>query len=243
MKTVIIATPAFGGSITLHYMDSLLKTVHEMASRFMPYATHFKENESLIPRARNHHAHVALKNNVDTLVFIDADISWQKEDFFALVNSHKPVVGGTYFRKSFPLQLNFNPTLEHAEQFFNGGPDRSPELFENFKANCSDIEANGEVQVNHVPTGFLKIDLDVLKTLAEKVPKYRYDTGVEGSEVELHADLFPTGIRNGAYMSEDWGFCELCREHNIPIFLNTKIVVDHTGSTYKYSYSDLELNK
>ena len=48
--------------------------------------------------------------------------------------------------------------------------------------------------------------------------------------VTRYYDFFPVTVRDNRLMSEDWMFCELCRDNDVPIYLNANVVCDHVGS-------------
>ena len=187
---------------------------------------YFIDNESLIQRARNQCATFALENNYDRLLFVDADISWEPNDLVLLLNSTHAVIGGTYPTKCIPPFINFNPLKEHIDQHFSGTFDRSIEAFRKYREICAN--KNGEVQVMHVPTGFLQINVKVLEKLSKVVETY-----ISGRDQKMRYDFFPCRVRNGVLESEDWGFCSLCRDNGIPVYLQTKIILSHTG-TYEF---------
>src|SRR5207253_10033144 len=87
----------------------------------------------------------------------------------------------------------------------------------------------GEIEVQHIPTGFMMIDVSVFKQLAGLVPFYINKDGY-GDMPNKVSDFFPVRVHNGVMESEDWAFCTICRENGIPIYLNTNIICDHTGS-------------
>jgi len=223
---LLVATPAFGGFVSTGYTKSAIQTKELLLKNNINVHFYFIDNESLIQRARNQCATFALKNKYDRLLFIDADISWEPDDLVHLLNSNKAVVGGTYPTKCIPPYVNFNPLLEDIDKYFSAGFDRSFETFKKYRENCAD--ENGEVKVMHVPTGFLQINVKVLEKLSTLVETYR-----NGRDGEMRYDFFPCRVRNGVLESEDWGFCSLCRDNGIPVYLQTKIILSHTG-TYEF---------
>jgi len=223
---LLIATPAFGGLISTGYGKSAIQTKELMLKNDIGVSFYFIDNESLIQRGRNQCATFALKNKYDRIIFIDADISWEPEDIALLLKSNKMVVGGTYPTKCIPPYINFNPLMNDIDTYFPTQFDRSMESFKKYREVCAD--ANGEVEVMHVPTGFLQINVFVLEKLSKVVEQYR-----SGLSNETRYDFFPVRVKNGILESEDWGFCSLCREHGIPVYLQTKIVLAHTG-TYEF---------
>ncbi|MEW5896443.1 MAG: hypothetical protein AB1668_02015 [Nanoarchaeota archaeon] len=96
---------------------------------------------------------------------------------------------------------------------------------------------NPLLQVKYAPTGFMYIKKDVLETLHKYCKKYLSDRRaphqVFFSEKEAAgmqvAEMFPVSVQEGVLESEDWGFCRLCAENEIKVFLHTEVVVEHHG--------------
>lgn len=226
--SLLIATPAFGGLIYYTYVQSILDTFVWCANEQIPVNAHFMGNESLITRARNTCAALATNNEFDKLLFIDADISWTQKDLWRLYYSDKKIIGGVYPQKHFPLRMNFNALYEHRVKYFSN-MKVSPADFAIYASE--EASEAGEVEVEHLPTGFMMIDKSVLHDLIPRVPHYEstHMTGAS-AQVTQFADLFRCGARNGSYASEDWHFCELAREHGHSVWLNTKVILPHTGT-------------
>lgn len=219
---LLIATPAYGGLLTTGYAHSALQTKDFLSRNNIDVHFYFIDNESLIQKGRNQCASYALKEKYDRIIFIDADIRWTVDDIVYLINSSRLVIGGTYPCKAVPIRLSFNPLPKDIDLYFGGVCDRGVKGFRKFKESCAD--ENGEVEVLHVPTGFLQIRIEVLQKLAESVPQYM-------SAGNLQYNFFPVRVTpEGVLESEDWGFCSLCREHGIPVYMQTKSVLAHTGS-------------
>lgn len=225
--SLLIATPAYAGLVYYTYTQSLLNTFVWCGNEGIRVNAHLMGNESLITRARNTCAAVAINNEFDKLLFIDADVSWTTDDIWRLYYSDKKIIGGIYPQKHLPMQMNFNALLPHRKKYFAGS--RSPANFAIYAKEEAD--ETGEVEVEHIPTGFLMIDKEVLLDLAPRVPHYEstHMTGVSAQTTRF-ADLFQSGAKNGVFRSEDWGFCDLARQHGHSIWLNTRVILPHTGT-------------
>lgn len=75
MRKVLIGTPSYDGTLTIHYVNSLINTL-----RLMPKDVGinylFIAMDALVQRARNDLIVSAVRGNVDDLIFIDADVAW-----------------------------------------------------------------------------------------------------------------------------------------------------------------------
>jgi len=217
MLKILIATPAYGGQLTTKYCGSLMTTIQYAARDKIGIKVLFLDNESLIQRARNKCAWYALEEGqADKLMFIDADIGWTYENFKRIATANKEVIGGTYPVKQLPSRLNYNLLID------------------------AQTDLSGVIEVKHLPTGFMCININTLRKLTEYAPTYdALDTMglTDGSESVTMWDLFPCGVRDGIFESEDWGFCSFAREHGVRIWLDTDVVCTHTG-TYTFTTED-----
>jgi hypothetical protein len=233
---ILVGTPAFGGQITTDYLVSMVTTTRGFIRDNVEFVIYTLTNESLISRGRNTIANAAVEGGYDKLVFIDADIGWQYSDMCLLLNSPRPIVGGTYPLKAFPIAMNFNPLMQHMELFETEGPNgkmyrKTMDKMALYKEKYADT--NGEVEVMHVPTGFMSINVAVLKHLKDKVASYTQRDFHTGKTTIIH-EYFPIRIKNGVLESEDWAFCSIARENGIPVYMNANIITAHTGThTFK----------
>lgn len=99
--------------------------------------------------SRNFLVRQFLNTKCDEFVFIDADVVAKRYDLIRLVNHNRDVVAGIY------------P--------FKADEEGYPVILKDGDINP---EADGLIEVDHVPTGFLKIKRHVLETLARKAPKF-----------------------------------------------------------------------
>ncbi|MBI4151502.1 hypothetical protein HY496_00905 [Candidatus Woesearchaeota archaeon] len=238
-EKIMLGMPAYGGNVQVLCFKSVLRLFQDprIAAKYTLEVIAL-QNESLISRARQELAKAAITRGYDRLFFIDADTAFTPDQFLAIVDADKEVIGGTYLKKSLQKPgLNFNVTREINEEMLRrfGITPTTLAGFEIFKREyCKESPI---VKVNHVPTGFLSIKTDVLRRLSEKVPQYlsgvcdpnRVFYSPEEVEKMKVAELFPVSVQNGTLESEDWGFCRLCRENGIEVYLHTGVVVEHIG--------------
>jgi hypothetical protein len=208
---LLIATPCYGGQLYSSYAGSMVSTVQGLTRSKVQFDWFFMSNESLIPRARNKCMHYALTGGYDKLMFIDADISWTWKDLERLLVSRKNIVGGNYPLKKLPLKANYIPY-----------PDQMP-------------NQEGEVEVEYLATGFMLINLKMVRNYCDSVKRYPA-TDSRGTTVMM-GDFFPSGPTATGYESEDWGFCTLMRKHDITVWLNANVTLPHTG-TYTFDLND-----
>lgn len=224
-KKVLVATPAYGSLVTLNYLNGIISLLTTKIDGWL-FAFRNIGNEALIQRARQFLAQYAIANDFDKLLFIDADIGFSGEDVKRIINHDKPVVGGLYPVKKIPPYLNFNPLPGHDLKEF--GKINDLDGIKKYAAKYGDSQEL--VEVVHVPTGFLCIDVSVLKQVSGSVPAYKNSKSSGYPDIGKIPELFPVRIKNGALESEDWAFCSLCRENNIKIYLDTRIILTHSAN-------------
>ena len=212
---IFIATPC-QGQLSSKWFTSFLETFVALAPAHQ-LSVFVHDRDNFIARARNSAAMNMLKGGFDKLFFIDSDQNWTAENVFQILNSDKKIVGGTYPHKKYPLSMVFNALEKHEDMF--SLKDKSMEAFYRYREKYAD--ANGEVEVKQLPTGFMMIDRRVLEKMVVDRPKYWGNQLSDGNR-EVVTDFFPCGIVPTPdddksvvpihdYDTEDWGFCRAAR--------------------------------
>jgi len=92
-----IATPCYGDSVTVEYLQSISKLFPELEKRNIKFNFITVATESLITRARNGMMSNFLDNKDYThLLFIDSDIEFDPISVVKLLQCDHDVVGGIY---------------------------------------------------------------------------------------------------------------------------------------------------
>jgi len=219
---IVVATPCYGGNVSVNYVNSLVRSSALFQSHGLKLHVTFLSNHSLIPMARNKIVSDIFrndKNDWESIVWIDADISWEPEDLLKLVLHDEDVVCGTY-RKKIHNSCHFTIKMIKG----NETPDE-----------------RGLIEVEATGTGFLRVSKKAMQDLMDHEPEF-YTEKV--TQPELNVDqievknLFQCGIKNGEMLSEDFYFCTKLRERGYKIMLDTNIDLGHDGSfTYRGSMS------
>lgn len=226
---ILIATPCFGGNLDADFSGCLLNSLKHLGERGIHAEIYQVSNESYIGRARNNCAAFFLRGDYDKLLFIDADQTWRNDELDRLVDSKRTVVGGVYSKKTLPLDLNFTPLPAHSREFFPSG-SKPPEAFLSY-AKLAD--ESGEIEVQHLATGFLMISREVFEALKEGCPSYLTKDNQHAEEVR-HWEFFPCGVLQERLLTEDFFFCSQAREAGHPPYLSIYAMPGHIG---KFNYS------
>jgi hypothetical protein len=97
---IFIATPAYGGQVTVEYMMGLRHLTESLTASGLQYHLALLAKESLITRARNKLAADFRASDCTHLLFIDADVGFNARDFKALLDADVDVVCGAYPMKN-----------------------------------------------------------------------------------------------------------------------------------------------
>lgn len=212
-RKVMIATPAYDGRIDAWYNHSLLLTERACAKNNILIDPIYVCYDALVEKARNDLFAYAYENNYDDLVYIDADISWDPQQFLRLLSHPVDFVAGIYPKKSeiedFPVNLIGEISIQ-----------------------------NGLMEVASVPTGFLRLSKNAINILWKACPPYTIS-----QDPKVFKHVFQTGVLGGRYISEDILTCLKWRELGNKVYLDPFISVAHSGHrTWRNNFMDF-LNK
>jgi len=238
---IVVATPAYGGQCMTAFAHSVMALQDIARQTGMGWNFMTINNESLVQRARNTIAADFLATSGTHLLFIDADIGFDALDVIRLLDAQKPVVAGVYPKKSIDWQrVSFaaargESDLQEYSAMYNLN-------FEFAKVDGKDvIEAEDHlIKVKDAATGFLLIERAVFERMIEAYPDIAYTANVNQREGQTHHAFFDCWIDpvTKTYLSEDWAFCRRCQEMGIPIWVDSRIRLSHSG-TYVFDGAPL----
>lgn len=209
---LVIATPCYGGVLTVPYFNAALKTVQELRAADVPHVWLTASNDSLVSRARNTCVAWALaRPETSHLLFIDADIDWPEGAIVRLLERDRDIVAATYPMKVEPSQWTFAPLLPSIEEL--------------------EVDEAGLVEIAACGAGFLLIKRSVFERMMAAHPELRYEgsgSSTPGAEPYLH-DFFSVRIVDGTLLGEDFSFCRRWRDLGGQIWLDPTIILGHHG--------------
>jgi predicted O-methyltransferase YrrM len=199
---VFIATPTYD-SLSAGYTFALFHTAQELEKRGISSELAIYSGDCHVDDARNRLVRDFLETDCTDLVFIDADLRWQPEDFIKLISYDRDVVASTY------------PLKQDEEKY----PVRflSEEIWS---------DADGLIEVESVPTGFLRIKRHVLQKLADNAVKFKPKSD-NRSDLPL---IFERQVHDGMRWGGDYTFCRKWREFG-SIYLDPTMWFDHYGES------------
>lgn len=209
-RHVAIGTPAYSNHVTTPYVRALLKSMNTIAQAGHSVSWLCHGNVAAVPRIRNRIVQEALDLEVTDLVFIDGDIAWGDDMLVRLLAWDTPIVGAvmptttsTFGKKKYPFRSLTQGYLQVQD---------------------------GLVEVEGLPTAFLRIRRDALKVLADAVDKVVIGSNEEQMVVPRLFDYsvqpFHEG-RTNTHAGEDFTFCVLARNYGFKVMLDPYIKLGH----------------
>lgn len=198
---VLMCTPIRGNSTVTLYTAGLLQS-SGLHGGWLPMA-----GQSDIYVARNVLANEFLgKKEFDTLICVDSDIGFTRQNFQDLIESDGLIVSGLYTDKCQP------PTAFCRDEEGNQVP-------------LEDIPAVGMIRTGFVPGGFLKIEREAFNKIIASglVPTY--------GPTDNFYQFYNGRIYNKNLLSEDYSFSWLARQAGIDVWMNCGIRLNHDGRT------------
>ena len=235
-RGIYVATPCYGCILNVNYLQSLLGLQAACLRRGISCYVDFIGNESLVQRARNILAARFLQSaDANThLVFIDADIGFDPDLVFRLLDLDRDVVTGIYPKK-FIDWPGVRRSIDVGLDPRSGGLD--------FNINIIGQNAaveNGFIEVLDSATGFMMISKSALRKM---VARYR-DTlhcvndiqGGGDNRVDTYVAVFDCMIDpvSRRYLSEDYAFCRRWQQMGGKIWADVITPLIHVGN-YVYN--------
>jgi hypothetical protein len=228
---LVIATPCFGGQISVLYtaslfrLDRLIRTYAGVTLKVL-----FKDGDALITRARASLISQFLDDPAAThLLFIDADIGFEPGQVLRLLECGADMCAAVYPIK----RIDWEKVKAAVEA---GRADAAVAALKYvFEVEDPEtvIEKCGFIKVRYAGTGFLMITRQALEQMCAHYPQLRYkrDHSADASlPSENRYALFECMIsEDGTYLSEDFAFCKRWTEMGGEIWADLNSKLDHVG--------------
>lgn len=201
--------PCYGGQISEQTFMGIVKWSNQAKELGIDWTVETLVNESLISRGRNTLTARFLNNKKTThLFFIDADIGFEPWHVLTVLNHDKDVVCGLYPMKSLPLKW-----------VVNGVP------------GVDEKRDDYLIEVSKSGTGFMCIKSHVFEELKKHpaVKPFNNDIGLPKELDQYMYTYFDSAVRENRYYSEDWTFCENWRDLGGQVWIDSRVLLKHTG--------------
>jgi len=231
---LVVGTPCYGGQVTTAYASSLLMLQHACLRRGGTDLTVLMQaGDALITRARQNLVPHFLDNATAThLLFVDADIGFDPDQVFRLVDCDADMTAAAY-------------PIKRVDWAKFGALARAGRSHPESEALSYALELEGPerialrgrfVKARYAGTGFLMIRRAALVAMMEHYPELRYtrehqiDDPLRGSQ--WRSALFNCMIdaASGNYLSEDFSFCRRWTDMGGEIWVDLESRLNHVGS-------------
>jgi hypothetical protein len=228
---LVIATPCFGGQISVLYAASLFKlqklirTYSDLNLKVL-----FKDGDALITRARASLISQFLDDlDATHLLFIDADIGFEPDQVLRLIECGADMCAAIYPIKRIDWD-KVRMTIEATRP--NPAAAALKYVFEVDDPGAL-VESVGYVKVRYAGTGFLMIRRRALAKMCAHYPQLQYkrDHSIDATTVsDNRFALFECMIaEDGTYLSEDFAFCKRWTDIGGEIWADLKSKLAHVG--------------
>lgn len=230
---LFIGTPAYGGMITVHYMQSIFALLYQETITDLNVMLRVEANESLITRGRNTIVAAFLDlppEPEDFMMFIDADIGFSVSQIKRMLDFNRDVVIGMC-----PLKkINYD---QAARDRFNAGEPLETAQLRYIGVPCDGEEfklIDGFVTGIYGGTGFMMIKRGALELMTAKYPETHYTAAHNSPSDNQSSNLFSLfdcmiEPETGHYLSEDYTFCYRWRKLGGTVWLDTRSKLTHVG--------------
>lgn len=200
-QKVFIAVAAYQGC-GAGFCWSLFHTGAALERAGLQYELAIYAGNCHVDDSRNRLVRDFLRSDCTDLVFLDADIGWQADDFLKLLAYDRDVVAGVYPKKhgddSYPVKLL------PGEQW---------------------SDADGLIEVQGAPTGFLRIRRGVLELMAAEAAHYN----AKNDGAYATPCIFERQIHDGSRWGGDYVFCRKWRAMGGRIYIDPAMRFEHAG--------------
>jgi hypothetical protein len=231
---LVVATPCFGGQVSSIYASSIFQLQRVLRSKSnVQLKVLLRDGDALITRARANLMTMFLDDPTAThFLFIDADIGFEPDQVFRLIESGADVVAGVYPIK----RVNWEKAQRAIETKRTNLPSASLDYV--LEINDPDHVAvvNGFTRVRYAGTGFLMIRRHVFEKMCAH-PAYAALQFFREHSLDALAGspnrfaLFECMIdpKTGTYLSEDFAFCKRWTDIGGEIWADLQSELDHVG--------------
>jgi hypothetical protein len=235
MAHIFLATPCYGGMVTVRYFHSIINLMAYGQANRLAVTVETLAGDSLITRGRNSLVAKFLSHPHAThLLFVDADIGFEPAQVAKLLALNEGIAACMYPLK----QLVWD---EAAVARARGGELITTAALRYVGHPCAGSEQSRRgdfVIADYVGTGFMLVARDAITRLIEAHPELHYTMAHVPDDVppqHLYA-LFDTSIdpETRHYLSEDYTFCARWRALGGKIWLDTQSSLTHAGA-YEYA--------
>jgi hypothetical protein len=236
-KSFHILTPKYSGMSMVNYESSMTQLIDTTRKYGVSYSFSSTYNESLITRARNRLVDEFMKSSSCThAVFIDADIGFNPDDLFRMLDLDLDIAGAPCVKKVIDWPrivqaIRKNPELPAGELANLGG-----QYVFHLLNPANQLVINQPIEVSVIGTGLMMIRRNVFEDFKEQYPDRWYESKNDPAALPGPTwNFFRVGIdqETREYDSEDYCFCKDCRKIGFKVWMCPWMRTSHQG-TYTF---------
>ncbi|GGF33072.1 hypothetical protein GCM10011611_44130 [Aliidongia dinghuensis] len=227
-----IGTPCYGGQVTSQFAVSLLKLQRACDQRGIGFTVLLQGGDALVTRARQNVVAHFLGNPAAThLLFVDADIGFEPEAAFRLLDFGADMAAGVYPTKKIDWPKVKAVAAQGREPIEAAALSYVLEFLDPGRIGVRD----GFARVRYAGTGFLMIRRPVLERMQAHYAELKYAREHQANDPLKDSPhryaLFDCLIdrETGTYLSEDFSFCRRWTAMGGEIWADLQSRLSHTG--------------
>jgi hypothetical protein len=229
---LVVATPCFGGQVSSIYASSIFQLQRAMRTKSnIELKVLMRDGDALITRARANLMTLFLDDPTAThFLFIDADIGFEPEQVFRLIESGADMVAGVYPIK----RVNW----DKAKRVIESKRPKVPSAALDYVLEINDPDhvavVNGFTRVRYAGTGFLMIRRHVFEKMCLAYASLQFFRehsldALAGSPNRFALFECMIDPKSGTYLSEDFAFCKRWTDMGGEIWADLQSRLDHVG--------------
>ena len=228
---LMVGTPCFGGNATHVYITSIIKLQKLCLMRGVGFELQLLSGDALVTRARNTIVTQFLDHGQAThLIFIDADIGFDPQAIFDMIDFDKDIVGGIYPAKTVNWDLVGKNAIEN-----HPDPRSASMTYVVSFGEAKLLETQGHfARGEYLGNGFMMIKRRVFEVMKEKYPQLRYDRinttpDPQRGSPNRYAFFECVIDEEGYYLPEDYTFCKRWTDTGGEIWVDIASKLTHHG--------------
>ena len=230
---LVIGTPCYGRQVTDLYAASLLKLLLACQRRDIRLQVQMTGSDALITRARQNVVAQFLAIEAAThLLFIDADIGFEPEQVFRLIDFDAAMTAAIYPIK----RLDWDKVAATVQAGRAPLSSAALSYMVEFEGGAQIAVRDGFARVSYAGTGFLMIRREALLAMIQHYPELRYSHDHKPNDKlagsPWRSALFNCMIddKTGTYLSEDFSFCRRWTAMGGEIWADLESRLTHVGA-------------
>jgi hypothetical protein len=229
---LVVATPCFGGQVSSIYASSIFQLQRAVRAKSnIELKVLMRDGDALITRARANLMTLFLDDPTAThFLFVDADIGFEPEQVFRLIESGADMVAGVYPIK----RVNW----DKAKRVIESKRPKVPSAALDYVLEINDPDhvavVNGFTRVRYAGTGFLMIRRHVFEKMCLAYASLQFFRehsldALAGSPNRFALFECMIDANSGTYLSEDFAFCKRWTDMGGEIWADLQSRLDHVG--------------